>query len=214
MSSNKKQKKNPQLFSSSDEDSPFHKHSPNSNSLKTLIQTKDLNLQLDQKQKEISDLSNMLERSEDTFETILLDVLQKSEQLAPHLLCEQILMSVFNQRSVLDETGIDRFTKKRIIKEKLKNLKHFMCVLGLLNTGNAQSVDKCVGQENQKFKEAMEQIIRQGERFLNENKKGKLTEKFYFSLCENVHDFWTLTKEDKKFREMVDWKNQVHKSGI
>ena len=91
--------------------------------------------QLQNKQAEISDLSNMLERAEDSFESILLEMLQKTEEALPKVICESVLLSLFSKRSVLKETGINRFTKRRIIKEKIKNLKSLISVLKLLQNG-------------------------------------------------------------------------------
>lgn len=155
----------------------------------------------------------MLERSEDTFETVLLDVLQKTEQIIPLIICENILGSIFANRSVLDETGIDQFTKKRIIREKIKNLRNFWNVLGLLDEEGAKVFGAEVGKESKKFRENLEQLIKQGEVFLKDKQKRQQQgeEGFYFKLCQNVHQFWVSSKDSKKFKEMSKWRAKIQR---
>jgi hypothetical protein len=175
------------------------------------LDSKELEIELQAKQKHISDLSNMLERSEDTFETVLLDVLQKAEEMLPKVICEKILLSLFSQRNVINETGIDQFTKKRIIKEKVKNLKNLVNVMELLNSGKQTKVDKLIEKENQTLICQIGKIIKKSEKLFKENKNEKREERFYFNLCQNIHDFWISIKKSEKFKEISKWKEKITK---
>ena len=172
---------------------------------------KELDSRLSSKQKEIGDLSNMLERSEDTFESVLLGVLQRAEELAPLLICEKVLLAIFSKRDVLGEGGLDQFTKRRIIREKAKNLKTLLGGLGLLSRGSKLHFEQQADREDLRLVEGLEKVVKLTENFFKDNTNKKRTDKFFFSFCQNVHNLWTLTKKNEKNRHLQKWKENVER---
>ena len=177
------------------------------------MDSKNVETQLQNKQAEISDLSNMLERSEDSFESILLEMLQKTEETFPKVICQSVLLSLFSRRSVLRETGINRFTKRRIIKEKVKNLKNLVSVLKLLQGGKDLEIEKAVDECNQVLISGVQTILKQSEAFLKETKKESKPEKLYFDFFQSIHDFWKNSDHthSKQIKQMNSWKKRISK---
>lgn len=172
-------------------------------------ETRRLEQQLQAKQDSIGDLTNMLERSEDTFETVLLDVLQKAEELVPKMICENVLVSICAGRKVIDQACVDQFTRQRIIRDKLKNLKHLLGVLAMLSP--ADQLGLRLSRRNADLRGQIEGIMRQSENFLKEAKNGKREERFYLHFFQNVHDFWVLIEAQDKAGRMAAWRQELQK---
>lgn len=186
-----------------------HKSTHKEEQLGVERETRQLEQELQAKQESIGDLSNMLERSEDTFETVLLDVLQKSEEVLPKIICESVLVSICAGRKVVDQTCVDQFTRQRIIRDKLKNLRHLVSVLAML--GPADHFGLRLSAHNESFRVQIERIMRQSENFLKETKNGKREERFYLRFFQNVHDFWDSINGRDKPSQMSNWKQALEK---
>lgn len=148
----------------------------------------------------------MLERSEDCFESALLALLQKAEEALPTLICERVLAATAAGKKAIDQACAAQFTKKRLIKEKVRSLRRLLGVLDTLRPAD------CPGRNDTRsaaFVARVAKVVRQSERLLKAPDNAKHGDSLLPSFFQTVHDFWNSVREQPRPSPAEAWKGAV-----
>lgn len=148
----------------------------------------------------------MLEETENSLESTVLETLTAAETLMPKLITERVLLASFEKNSFLKTDHQKFFTKKRLLKEKTKILKMYLQIYKKL---------ECVSdsEKGRKVSLANRELVRGIERIL-ENLEGirrKSCENGYFPLFKSVHDAWRIRSAKGKEKSVSNMGKTVAK---
>lgn len=172
-----------------------------------ISEEKELRKKLLNLQNEIEDLNNMLEKLNENFESVLLETLQATESILPKIICERIIFSLMQSKKIFGNLSTQKFTRRRIMKEKVKNLKSLLSVIDKINLNGNHYYEKSIQRENVKLMKNFNQILKISDNFI---KDLQIEKQFDFPICKEVHSIWQNIRSNKKWNISDDWKISIN----